>query len=46
MVIDMDLENGLYIVRKKKGEVYDIFTRHVVEGRKGLWVSNANPIEL
>jgi hypothetical protein len=42
----MELENGLYISRKKKEEVYDLFTKNIVSGRKGMWISKNNPVDL
>lgn len=42
----MELAPGTYLVEKKRKEVYDFFVKGVVSGRKGLWLTKTNPMEL
>ncbi len=42
----MELAAGTYLVEKKRKDIYDFFVKGVVSGRKGLWLTKTNPMEL
>ncbi len=42
----MGIGNGLYFAPRKNDEIYNLFIKEVVAGRKGMWVSKTSPMVL
>lgn len=40
------LNTGIYLVEKNKKESQELFIKSVLSGRKGLWMTRSNPMEL